>query len=88
MVWINWFLAERRRLKRTMKLFLAGIALSRDSKYIPTLRQIMGKADGEWELRKVLQALKGMTGPEARQLRLDINKRIRDTGKIGASTID
>jgi len=32
--------------------------------------------------------LEGMTGPEARQLRLDINKRIRDTGKIGASTID
>jgi hypothetical protein len=48
----------------------------------------MGKADGEWELRKVLQALKGMTGPEARQLRLDINKRLRDTGKIGASTFD
>jgi len=70
------------------EIVLAGIALSRDSKYIPTLRQIMGKADGEWELRKVLQALKGMTGPEARQLRLDINKRIRDTGKIGASTID
>jgi HEAT repeat protein/thiol-disulfide isomerase/thioredoxin len=70
------------------EIVLAGIALSHDSKYIPTLRQIMGKADGEWELRKVLQALKGMTGPEARQLRLDINKRLRDTGKIGASTFD
>jgi len=70
------------------EVVLAGIALSHDAKYIPTLRQVMAKAEGEWELRKVLQALKGMTGPEARQLRLDINKRIRDTGRTGGSTID
>jgi len=58
---------------------LTGIALSRDIKYLPVLKQMAAQRK-EWELRKVLQALKGMTGPDARQLRLEINKKIRNTG--------
>jgi hypothetical protein len=34
----------------------------------------------ESDLRKVLSALKGMSGPDARQLRLVINKKIRSAG--------
>ncbi|MGA9451070.1 MAG: HEAT repeat domain-containing protein [Verrucomicrobiia bacterium] len=59
---------------------LAGIALSRDIKYLPALKQMASTRREEWELRKVLQALKGMSGPDARQLRLDINKKIRNAG--------
>lgn len=66
------------------EVLLAGIALSHDPKYVPVLRQISGRMQGEWDLRKILQALKGMTGPDARQLRLDINKRIRQTGNGGS----
>jgi hypothetical protein len=58
---------------------LSGIALSRDAKYLPALRRRMERSTDDWELRQILQALKGMTGAEARQLRLDINKRMRQT---------
>lgn len=63
---------------------LTGIALSRDPKYLPALRQIAAARRDEWELRKVLQALKGMTGSDARQLRLEINKRMRNAGESSA----
>jgi HEAT repeat protein/thiol-disulfide isomerase/thioredoxin len=55
---------------------LAGIALSRDPKYVPLLRQMTDAASGEWELRRLLQALRGMSGVQARALRLEINRRI------------
>ena len=57
---------------------LTGIALSRDTKYLPALKQMASAQSEESELRKVLQALKGMSGPDARQLRLEINKKIRN----------
>ena len=56
---------------------LAGIALSRDPRYLPFLRKKLASAAGEWDYQKLLQALRGMSGPEARELRLEINKRIR-----------
>jgi hypothetical protein len=59
---------------------LTGIALSRDGKYISFLRRLMDRTQADWELRKILRALKGMTGAEARQLRLDVNKRMRIAG--------
>jgi len=59
---------------------LAGIALSSDIKYLPALKQLASVRHEEWELQKILQALKGMSGPDARQLRLDINKKIRNAG--------
>jgi HEAT repeat protein/thioredoxin-related protein len=63
---------------------LTGIALSRDTRYLPVLRQIAAARRNEWKLRKVLQALKGMTGPDARQLRLEINRRMRNAGGSSA----
>jgi len=62
---------------------MAGIALIHDAKYVPYLRKVMDAQKNEWELRKVLKALKGMNGPEARQLRLEVNKRMR-AGTSGA----
>ena len=68
---------------------LAGIALSHDPKYLPTLRQMAAARHDEWDLRKVLQALRGMTGPDARQLRLEINKQMRSaSGASGIPRID
>lgn len=71
--------------RSVMEVLLAGIALSRDNKYLPALKQIAATQQQDYELRKVLQALKGMTGADARQLRLDINKKIRSTG--GSSSV-
>jgi hypothetical protein len=62
---------------------MAAIALLHDAKYIPFLHKAMEAQKNDWELRKILKALKGMTGPEARQLRLEVNKRIRATGTSG-----
>jgi HEAT repeat protein/thioredoxin-related protein len=56
---------------------LTGIALSREAKYVPFLSALAEPMKNDWELRKILRAAKGMSGPEARQLRLDINKRMR-----------
>ena len=71
--------------RSVMEVLLAGIALSRDNKYLPALKQIAATRQQDYELRKVLQALKGMTGADARQLRLDINKKIRSAG--GSSSV-
>jgi len=60
---------------------LTGVALSQGAKYIPFIRSLVDKASGEWDLRKLLKAVKGMSGPEARQLRLDINKRLRKSSE-------
>ena len=59
---------------------MAGIALSRDAKYLPYLRRTLAQAKDEQEYRGILQALKGMTGPDARALRLEVNKRMRQGG--------
>jgi hypothetical protein len=58
-------------------VILAGIALSQDAKYLPALSRMVAARNDQWELRKILQALQGMRGAEARQLRLDINKKLR-----------
>ena len=61
----------------TQDTLLVAIALSRDAKHIPYLRTLMASTKGEWEMRKILRAVKGMSGPEARQLRLDLNQTMR-----------
>jgi HEAT repeat protein len=71
--------------RTTADALLAGIALSHDVKYLPVLKQMMAVRQNEWELRKILQAMKGMSGPDARQLRLDVNKKIRNTTGSGIS---
>jgi len=69
--------AEKEPGESATEAVLTGIALSHDVKYLPFLRQIAASRQEESELRKVLQAMKGMAGPEVRQLRLIINKKIR-----------
>jgi hypothetical protein len=59
------------------QVILAGIGLSQNPKYIPFLRGLMDATKNQYEYQNILKALKGMTGPEARQMRLDLNKRIR-----------
>jgi len=61
-------------------ILLAGITLSRDARYIPLLRKLAEQDKTDWDLRAMLKAVKGMSGPDARQFRLDINKQIRKTG--------
>jgi HEAT repeat protein/thioredoxin-related protein len=60
-----------------MNVTLAGIALSRDAKYIPYLRKLTQQVKDEWGYRRILKALRGFRGAEARALRLEINKRMR-----------
>ena len=54
-----------------------GIALSHDAKYLPALRQMAAARNDQFQLRGILRALQGMPGAEARQLRLDINRKLR-----------
>jgi HEAT repeat protein len=56
---------------------LTGIALSQDSKYLPALSKMTAAQNNDYQLRKILQAIQGMRGADARQLRLDINKKLR-----------
>ena len=56
---------------------LAAIALSRDVKYLPHLRKAAEQAKEEYQYRPILQALRGISGPGARELRVEINRRLR-----------
>jgi len=40
---------------------------------------MMDGTKDEYELRTILRALRGMGGPEVRQLRLEINRQMRKT---------
>jgi HEAT repeat protein len=61
---------------------LAAVALSKDAKYLPWLRKLAATAKDDSDFRKVLQGLRGMAGAEARQLRLDINRRARAASAV------
>jgi hypothetical protein len=56
---------------------LTAISLSHDNKFIPYLSALAQVNKNQYYLRTLLRALKGMTGSERRQLRLDINKQMR-----------
>lgn len=58
------------------RAILTAIALSRNPKYVPTIRQMAEEADKEQRLREALMGLRGMSGPDARALRREINKRL------------
>lgn len=58
-------------------MVLTAIGLSRDTNYLPYVKKMVASAKDEQDFRRLLQALKGMTGAEARELRLEINKRMR-----------
>jgi len=65
----------------TLEPLLAAISLSKDAKYIPFIREASQGMKDEDSLRTLLRAVKSMSGPEARQIRLDINKQIRSSVK-------
>lgn len=65
----------------TLEPLLAAISLSKDAKYIPFIRAASQGMKDEDSLRTLLRAVKSMSGPEARQIRLDINKQIRSSVK-------
>jgi hypothetical protein len=56
---------------------LTAIGLSRDVNYLPYLKKLVASAKEEQDFRRLLQALRGMMGAEARELRLEINRRMR-----------
>ena len=56
---------------------LTAIGLSRDAKFLPYISSLVKVTKSQAYLRALLRPLKGMTGPEVRQLRLDINKQMR-----------
>jgi hypothetical protein len=68
-----------RRDPMSGQAMMAAIALSRDSKYVPVLRAMMENTKDEWQLRSMLRALRGMSGADVRQLRLEINRQMRKT---------
>ncbi|PWU17992.1 MAG: hypothetical protein C5B50_10105 [Verrucomicrobia bacterium] len=70
--------ADGRGDNQLEQVILTCIALSRDAKYLPFLQKMVSSAKDEQELRRILQALKGMSGAEPRELRLAVNKRIRE----------
>src|SRR5262249_2357054 len=55
---------------------LTGIALSRDAKYVPFLRQLMETTAQPYDLQKIQRALNGMKSSEAQALRVELNKKI------------
>jgi hypothetical protein len=64
--------------QRAPKALLVGLQLTRDAKYLPVVRQALKEADDRWDLRRLLQPLRGMRGREARALRREINRRMRN----------
>jgi len=83
----QWAAPKSRNEADDTDVILTGLALSRDAKYLPVLKQMTAARSDESDLRKVLQAMKGMSGPDVRQLRLEINKKIRNAGGSG-NTMD
>ena len=56
---------------------LMGLALTRDPRYIAPLKSVIDKETDSNHLRSALRWLEGIKGPEARELRRAINRRIQ-----------
>jgi len=56
---------------------LVGLALARDERFLPPLKAKVASTDGSYELRELLNWLRGVRGEEARKLRREINRRLR-----------
>ena len=61
---------------------IAAIALTRSAKHLGILRRAAAAADSSWEVRELIKALRGMRGREARAMRRELNKRLRDLGTM------
>jgi hypothetical protein len=68
---------ENQKERELEGVVLTAIGLSRDPKYIAHLKKMVASAKAQQDFPRLLQALRGMSGAEARELRLEINKRMR-----------
>ena len=68
---------ERTHSQSLPDALLVAITLSRDAKYVPYVARLIDSRKADYHLRKLLGALRGMPGPEARALRLKINQHLR-----------
>jgi len=73
--------SDNEKYSEIRNIVLAGVTLSRDPKYLPFLKQLTAAAKDDQELRRLLQTLNGMSGPDVRELRLEINKRLRQSNE-------
>lgn len=69
---------QRERTAEPPKPLLMGLTLTRDERFIAPIKHYVQNADNEYELREALQWLRGVRGDEARQLRREINERMRN----------
>ena len=58
------------------RVLLGCVALVRDPKYAPFVLGVLDRSGEEWEFQKVMIAVRNMPGPQARQLRMEINNRL------------
>jgi HEAT repeat protein len=59
------------------RMLLITLPLTRDARYLQPLRKAMERMDSAYEYRDLLQWLRGVNGEEARQMRREINERMR-----------
>ncbi len=62
----------------------AAIGLSHNVKYVPYLLNMARTTQAPFEWQAILKAARGMNGREARQLRMEVNKQMRQTGGGGS----
>ena len=71
----NWHPSEERE---NWTVALTGIELSHNLKFLPFVQQLAEESKDQWRLRRLLQALRGMSGTDVRKLRVEINRRIAE----------
>ncbi len=59
-------------------ILLVALLLTKDERFLEPLRQEMLQVDSEYEMRKLLNWLRGVRGTEARALRRKINVKMRE----------
>jgi HEAT repeat protein/thioredoxin-related protein len=68
---------DSKRKNYASEALLTAINMSQDPQYLSPIRSRLKQTSSPWDLRRLLKAIKGIPGPEARALRLDINRRLR-----------
>ncbi len=63
-------------------ILLVALTITRDPRYLPPLKQKIATVENEYELRQMLQWLRGVSGAEARDLRREINKSIQQASGL------
>ncbi len=68
---------EQSGRKKTSDLLMMGLTITHDPRYIEPMKSMVADAEDSSDLARLLKWLEGVKGPEARQLRRDINRRMR-----------